>query len=70
MSKIWREKLKEVMAERGLKAKPLSISAGLNETYVWDLLNRNVDPTLTKMAAIADVVGLRGLLLLFHACPD
>jgi phage repressor protein C with HTH and peptisase S24 domain len=58
MSKIWLEKLREVMAERGLKAKPLSLAAGLNENYIRDLVQKNVDPTLTKMSALADVLGL------------
>jgi phage repressor protein C with HTH and peptisase S24 domain len=58
MTKIWRVKLEEIMAERGLKAKPLSRAAGLNETYIRDLLQKDVDPTVSKLSALADTLGL------------
>jgi phage repressor protein C with HTH and peptisase S24 domain len=58
MRKIWLMKLEEIVAERGLNAKQLSKAAGLSDTYVWDLLNRNVDPTITKLGALADALSL------------
>lgn len=57
MQKDWREKLQEVMAERGLKAKPLSKAAGLNETYLRDVFEGH-DATIGKMTAISDELGL------------
>lgn len=58
MSKTWLPKLQEIMAERGLKAKPLSKAAGLNENYIRDLLQKGVDPTVSKMEALANTLGL------------
>lgn len=58
MAKIWLEKLKEVMTERGLGTKTLSRTAGLSETYVWELFNRDMDPTVGKMTQLADALGL------------
>lgn len=69
MNKIWRERLKEIMAERGLKPKPLSIAAGLNENYIRDLLVKGVDPTVTKMQALADILGLPITYFLGEALP-
>lgn len=58
MRKIWTEKLKQVMEERGLKAKTLSTAAGLNETYIRDVLQKGVEPTIARMTQIADALGL------------
>lgn len=58
MAKIWLGKLKEIMTERGLPTKRLSKAAGLSETYVWELFNRDIDPTIGKLSALADALGL------------
>lgn len=58
MARIWLEKLTRVMEERGLKSKPLSLAAGLNETYLRDVLQKGAEPTVAKLEALADALGL------------
>lgn len=58
MKKIWLVKLNEAMKAQGKKAKTLSMAAGLNETYVRDLTTRGVEPTVAKLEAIANQLGL------------
>lgn len=58
MSKIWLTKLIAAMKMQNKKAKPLSLAAGLSETYIRDLIERGVEPTLAKLEAIANQLGL------------
>lgn len=58
MKKIWLDKLLVVMEERGLEPKPLSLAAGLNETYLRDVVKRGADPTIGKLTQLADYLGL------------
>lgn len=52
MARKWLERLETVMDQRKLKAKPLSLRAGLNETYIRDLFG-GTDPTVGKLEKIA-----------------
>ena len=48
----FRENLIYWMDVRGIKAKPLSLKAGLHETYIRDVLERTSTPGLDKVAQI------------------
>lgn len=49
------ERVLQRMTELGLNAKQLSLSAGLNETYVRDLLQADVpNPRLNHLKALAE----------------
>lgn len=57
MSKQWRERLTELMVQRGFNMKSLSRAAGFGETFVRDILKRSQSPGIDKMKAIADTLG-------------
>lgn len=58
MTNLWLERLKKVMDERDLSAKPLSVAAGLNETYIRDLFKKGTEPTIGKLSKIAEALDL------------
>jgi len=54
----WRDRLKRIIDERGLNMKQLSLSAGLGETAVRDMLQKVTSPRIDTITAIADELGL------------
>lgn len=53
-----RERIRAEMSAQGLNPKSLAKKAGLNETYVRDLLEgRSQDPKLSKVLALAQALG-------------
>ena len=58
------------MEEQGIGQKALALKAGLNETYVRDILKaRSRHPHAAKLAMIADALGCRASDLLDAAAP-
>lgn len=51
-----RERLQAAMERKGIKAKPLALAAGLNETAVRDVLKRSENPGVGTLLKIADVL--------------
>lgn len=51
-----RRKLQDAMDRKGIKAKPLALAAGLNETAVRDVMERTENPRIGTLLAIADVL--------------
>ena len=51
-----RESLQKAMDRKGIKAKPLAILAGVNETAVRDILKRSENPGVGTLLKIADVL--------------
>lgn len=51
-----RESLQRAMIRRGIKAKPLAIAAGLNETAVRDVLERSNNPRVGTLIKLADAL--------------
>jgi phage repressor protein C with HTH and peptisase S24 domain len=51
-----RATLQKAMDRQGIKAKPLALAAGLNETAVRDVLKRSRNPGIGTLLAIADVL--------------
>jgi transcriptional regulator with XRE-family HTH domain len=51
-----RETLQRAMDRRGIKAKPLAIAAGLNETAVRDVLKRSDNPRVGTLLKLADAL--------------
>jgi phage repressor protein C with HTH and peptisase S24 domain len=58
MKEMWRKRLAEVIDRRGIPLKKLSIGAGLNETFLRDVLKEGATPSVTKLEAVADQLGL------------
>lgn len=54
----WRERLRSLMAERGLDMRSLSRKAGLGDTYVRDAIKRGRGGSIEGMASIASVLGV------------
>lgn len=53
------EELQRVMGEKGLKAKPWSLKAGLSETYVKDIINgKSASPGADGLRKLAQAAGL------------
>lgn len=51
-------RLRELMLERNIKARPLAEKAGVGQTYVRDILaGRSENPSSDKMALIAEALG-------------
>jgi transcriptional regulator with XRE-family HTH domain len=65
------ERLRAIMADRGLKAAPLARGAGLGIDYVRDILSgRSGEPKADKLKKLADYLGLSvDQLLDAHAPP-
>lgn len=53
----WRLRLRALLDERDLSMKTASLSAGLGETFVRDILERNRKPRAENLAALARVLG-------------
>lgn len=51
-----RATLQRAMDRRGIKAKPLAIAAGLNETAVRDVLERSDNPRVGTLLKLADAL--------------
>lgn len=58
MKEIWRTRLRDVIEQRKLPLKKLSLSAGLNETFLRDVLKDGSTPTISKLQAVTDALGL------------
>lgn len=55
----FRERIRSKMDERGFKAFALAREAGLNESYIRDLLSgRSADPQFSKIEAVARALGV------------
>jgi transcriptional regulator with XRE-family HTH domain len=60
----WKTRLRTLLDERGMPMKSASLAAGLGETFVRDILERNRRPSAENLAALARVLGttVSGLL--------
>lgn len=58
MSDDLRSRLRRLMADRRLSMKELSIAAGLGETAVRDIIERQQDPRTKTLARLAQVLGV------------
>ena len=65
MDESWKKRLKERMLACQLNMKSLSKLAGYSDTFVYDLLNRHRAPTMDKVVALADALGVSLNWLLF-----
>jgi hypothetical protein len=53
----WKARLRALLEERDMPMKTASLSAGLGETFVRDVLERNRKPSVENLAALARVLG-------------
>jgi phage repressor protein C with HTH and peptisase S24 domain len=58
MSEKLKKRLKSLMDERGLKPKPLSKAAGLNDNAVNDIFRKTGNASLKTLLALADTLGV------------
>lgn len=58
MSESLSERLERLMTERAISRKALSARAGLNETAVRDIMERNGNPTLKTLQKLATALGV------------
>lgn len=56
MESAWKKRLTAAMKARKYPAKRLSLDAGLNETYIRDMLKEGADPTLTKLLQVFETL--------------
>lgn len=54
----WRNRLRAAMKKEGIGARPLSLKAGLSQSFVRDVLDGS-DPSVVKLAAVCRVLGIR-----------
>jgi SOS-response transcriptional repressor LexA len=61
---LWKTRLLDLIERNDLTMKSLSLKAGLNETYVRDILKRDRTPSIDKIGALADALGVSATDLL------
>lgn len=57
MDQKWEKRLRDRVEQSGLTMKAASLAAGLNETFVRDILERKRVPSIDKFAKLAEVLG-------------
>lgn len=57
MEPVWIKGIRERMQAKGFTMKSASLAAGLNETFVRDILERGKIPSIDKFAKLAAVLG-------------
>jgi len=58
MGKDWKKRVQEAIAEKGTSMKAVSLAAGRGETFVRDILKRNMTPSFENMSALARALDL------------
>lgn len=56
MDSLWKSRLEKAISDKGEKFKPLSIRAGLNETFLRDLFKKNKEPSVDNLAKLCDAL--------------
>ena len=56
MEQEWEKRFRARMEDMGFTMKSLSIAAGLNDSYVRDMLMRKRQPTIDKFCRLADAL--------------
>lgn len=64
MEQIWMTRIREQMAQKGYSMRSLSEAAGLNQTYIRDILERQRTPTIDKFTRVAEALGVSPSYLL------
>jgi transcriptional regulator with XRE-family HTH domain len=54
----WADRFRALMEERGYTMKSLSLAAGLNESFVRDMLNRQRQPGVDRLTRLLAVMGV------------
>lgn len=54
MAKGWRERLSEAIDESGRSPRSISLGAGLSDSYIAQIFNKGVEPTVAKLEAICN----------------
>lgn len=53
---VWKSRVRQALAEKGLNMKEASLAAGKGETFVRDMLERHREPKIDNFTALARVV--------------
>lgn len=58
MSDLWKERILAAIEAKGTSMKAVSLAAGMNETFVRDMLKRDRAPAIDNFAAVAKALGM------------
>lgn len=58
MSEDWKPRLRRLIEDKKLSMKAASLNADLGETFVRDVLERDRDPSVSKLTRLAETLGL------------
>lgn len=58
MTAILRHKIKALRRQQGLTLEQLAHQVGSKKSYIWELENRDRNPSADKLAAIAKILGV------------
>jgi transcriptional regulator with XRE-family HTH domain len=70
MESGWKSRVRALLKERGMTMKAASLAAGQGETFVRDILERDRDPGVSNLAALAHVLGTTAADLLAYRAAD
>lgn len=59
MDNAWKQRLEQLMADRGITPAELTRRAGVNSTMVHDILKRGQTPSIANLAKLASALGVR-----------
>lgn len=62
---MWRQRLQELMAKRGLTMRSASILAGKNHAYIYSLLQKKQEPSIDSLVELATAFKVSPLWLVF-----
>ncbi|MCL8000004.1 helix-turn-helix domain-containing protein [Brucella sp. 21LCYQ03] len=62
---MWRERLQDLMAKRGLTMRSASIMAGKNHSYIYALLQRKQEPNVDSLVELANAFNVSPIWLIF-----
>ena len=60
----WRKRLQTAIKRDGRSLRQISIAAGMSESYLWQLFNKNREPTISPLQALARELGTSMMYLM------
>ncbi len=56
--RTWRDRLAAAITKDGRSMRAISLAAGQNESYVWEMFNKGKEPTITPLVTICSILGV------------
>ena len=63
-SQGWRKRLQTAIKRDGRSLHQISLAAGMSESYLWQLFNKNREPTISPLQALARELGTSMMYLM------